>query len=389
MKRIFTLVSLIITFANVFLDLSSVYAAELNGGTDSQDENSSAALQRHLDKLRQQFEILEPAIIYGIVIDQNTNGVPNANVRIQWRQATYLIGRAPVVSTGWTTTDNAGRFVFTCAKPYYASARVSCDGYECPIGSTGDLIALKTSKDNPAVIRVRKKGVQDFLVVSPSGVNDAPNCWLWVRHGEHKRVPFDICTRLGEKPVPVTYADLAFDAAFDTNRGCWSLTVSATNGTDGIVLDNDMLYEAPATGYVSKISLVITNAPTQREGVYLYLRSRSPAVYTRFRLEYDHWNDQQRDGQCLRLFYKAWTNPYGERNLEEDERVTENNWRTRKELTAESIQAIRSGRLPTKPDIERRIKETNEGVAREEAEQDRRHRDWLDQLQRQKEGKAE
>lgn len=382
MKRIFTLVPVIIMCANVFFGTPLACANELNLGTGSQDENSSVALQRHLEKLRQQFEKLEPAIIYGRVVDQNSNGVSGANVRVQWQQATYLIGKAPAVSTDWTTTDKAGCFAFTCAKPDSASVRVSKDGYDCPIGSTGDLIAMKTSKANPAVIRVREKSTPAFLVVLPSGVNDAPNCWLWVRHGEHKRVPFDICSRLGEKCAPATYADLVFDAAFDTNRVCWSLTVSATNGTDGIVLDNDMLYEAPATGYVAKISLVITNAPVQREGMYLYLRSRSPAVYTRFRLEYDHWNDQQRDGQCLRLFCKVWINPYGERNLEADERVTKKNWRTREELTAEATQAIRSRRLVVKPNIERRIKETEERVAREEAVKEKRHQEWLDQMKK-------
>ena len=385
MKRICTLVPFVITFANVVLCLSSAYANELNHGTGSQDENNSATLQRHLDELRQQFEKLEPAIIYGLVVDQNTNGVPNANVRVQWQQATYLIGNAPVVSTEWTKTDNAGRFVFTCAKPDNASVRVSKDGYDCPVGSTGDLVAMKTSQVNPVVIKVRKKGAPTFLLAFPPSVNDAPSCCLWTRHGEHKCFPFDICSRIGEKQASATYADMTLDVAFDANRACWLLTVNATNGTDGVVLGNDMLYEAPPAGYVSTISLSLTNAPHHRDGVYVYLKSRSPAVYTRFRLEYDHWDDPLRDGQSLRLFCKAWVNPYGERNLEADERVTGTHWRTREELTAEAIQAIRSGRLPPKPDIERRIRETDERVAREEVVAARRHQERLEEMKKMKE----
>jgi hypothetical protein len=53
-------------------------------------------------------------------------------------------------------------------------------------------------------------------------------------------------------------------------------------------------------------------------------------------------------------------------------------------LTEEAKAAIREKRLPLKPDIAQRIKETDERVAREEAEKARRHKEWLEQ--RKKEG---
>lgn len=151
----------------------------------------------------------------------------------------------------------------------------------------------------------------------------------------------------------------------------------ATNGTDGIVLCDNFLYAAPEEGYRKE---VVLQSPSRRPK-YLYLRSRSPAVYSRVLLEHDSWREPD-TGENFRIRYKAWVNPYAERNLEADERVTKNNWRTGDELTEEAVQAIRSGRLPPKPDIGRRIRETNEKVAREEAVKERRHQEWLKEMEK-------
>ena len=77
-----------------------------------------------------------------------------------------------------------------------------------------------------------------------------------------------------------------------------------------------------------------------------------------------------------------------DRSLEYDDRL-EINWRVREALTAESVAAIRSKRLPPKPDISQRIKETNERVVREEAEKDRRHKEWIEQQNKLKAERAE
>jgi len=352
------------------------------------DDSTKEALLRDRSKqesqtlqdMRDKFNRLLPTVVYGKVIDQNGNVIPNADIEFRWYQQSWLIGKADYGTTRTLVTDERGCFSVTCPKLDRAYAVVSKSGYETP-SSTSDEIKTTTSEEHPAIFVIRKKAATTYLIVQPAH-NSRPEQFKWITHGDKTSVIFDVISRLGEKPIPATYADLAFDAAFDANRVCWSLTVSATNGTDGIVVDNDMLYEAPVAGYAAVVSFSITNAPHQRGGVYLYLKSRSPAVYTRFRLEYDQWDDPLRDGKSLRLFYKAWTNPYGERSLEADERVTENNWRTRKELTAEAVQAIRSGRLPAKPDIERRIRETDEKVVREEAVKERRHQEWLEEMEK-------
>ena len=84
--------------------------------------------------------------------------------------------------------------------------------------------------------------------------------------------------------------------------------------------------------------MTVTNVHDWRR--YLYVRSRDPAIYSRVLFEHDA---SIGTNPSLRVSCKAWVNPYGERSLEADTRVTENHWRTRKELTAEAVQAIRSG----------------------------------------------
>jgi len=143
-----------------------------------------------------------------------------------------------------------------------------------------------------------------------------------------------------------------------------------------------MLYEAPQTGYIPQATVIVTN---QEQGCYLYLKSRTPAVYSRIFFNHRYNN---RGDLSLRLYCKAWVNPYGERSLEYDDSL-ETSWRVVDELKNEAKAAIRANKLPPKPDIPQRIKVMNARVAREKEESDRRHTEWVDKQEKLKEGKAE
>jgi hypothetical protein len=213
------------------------------------------------------------------------------------------------------------------------------------------------------------------LIVDPGRNNGL----LWTVSNLTASASLDLLANSGGKRMPAVKknADVQAEASFDTTGRCWTVVYRATNGTDGIVLCDNFLYAAPEEGYKKEIVL----QPSFRAPKYLYLRSRSPAVYSRVLLEHDSWREPDTGGN-FRIRYKAWINPYGERNLEADERVTKDNWRTRNELTKEAVQDIRSGRLPPKSDIVRRIRETAERLAREEAVKEKRHQEWLKETEK-------
>ncbi|MDR2849561.1 MAG: hypothetical protein LBW77_03345, partial [Verrucomicrobiota bacterium] len=153
--------------------------------------------------------------------------------------------------------------------------------------------------------------------------------------------------------------DLLIDAAFDADQTCWNITYSITNGPGGIVLSDKMLYEAPEIGYVRSVSVTVTNVYDWPR--YLYVNSRTPTVYSR--VLFFH-NVRIEETPSLRLSCKVWTNPYGERNLEQDER-SDSVFGLLGGLESEAKAALASGKYPEKPDMDKRVKEAQAQVKKE------------------------
>ncbi len=329
---------------------------------------------------------LMPVAIYGKVTDQYGEAVAEADICISWTRWP-LFPTDERNKTDWVKTEENGRFRFECERPYRAFVEVSKDGYESPRGSSGDLIVNRTSKDNPIVIILRKKSNPGFLIISPN-IGRFPGELFRATVTNIVNRPLDLLAwngnpHYGWKYSATTNADLRIDAVFDADNKCWNVTYSIMDGLGGVVLSDKMLYEAPADGYVPSASATFTNCYNLEK--YVYLKSRSPIVYSRIMFVH---NVDAGTNPSLRVSCKAWINPYGDRSLEYDDRL-DNRWRVREALTAESIAAIRSKKLPSKPDIAQRIKEIEERVAREEAEKERRHKEWIERQNKQKEGKLE
>ncbi|MEI9478893.1 MAG: carboxypeptidase-like regulatory domain-containing protein, partial [Deltaproteobacteria bacterium] len=257
------------------------------------------------EAFREQFAQLLPVTIYGKVVDQNDNPVSGANVRISWERATYLIGKADHGRDDWVNSDADGCFTFICDHPHRAFADASKDGYESPPSSSGNLIWNRTAKANPVVLRLRKKGPTTFLVVSPS--DNQPPADLFRTKGTNclsqtlDLFAWDADARWRHSVT--ADADLRIDAAFDAEKNNWIVTYAATNGAGGLILSDSMLYEAPESGYVPQATVIVTN---QEQGCYLYLKSRTPTIYSRILFNHRYNN---RGDLTLRLYCKAWVNP--------------------------------------------------------------------------------
>jgi len=276
-------------------------------------------------------------------------------VLVSWEAATWLLGKRDKTRRDWIKTDGYGAWTFTIKKPFYATVKVKKDGYEASYGFSVDLSKGNISHDSPVVITLRKKGETTFLVKGES--HDA----IRVFAPDSQTNSVDVLwTREDGKRQRYLNRDFTVAAEKVSGSNTWTVTYTATGATGGMIFTNELLYVAPSDGYQREVVLNGPPWPT-----YMYLRSRSPSIYSRVQLRQDTWREPDR-GEGFRLITESWVNPYGDLNLEYDSRL-ETNWHVMDELRREAKAAIQAKRLPPKPDVSRRIKAMNERLENEKA----------------------
>jgi len=141
--------------------------------------------------------------------------------------------------------------------------------------------------------------------------------------------------------------DLLLDVS-SSSSGRWVIKVLPGNGQGGIQISNEKLWEAPREGYLDEIVL----NPDQRHLVpsnYIYLKSRSPEIYTRIELQYVNSRES-----FVRLSGSTVTNPYGERNFDA---ALDLPFHIVKQLTKDAEKAFLKGQRPVKPNLQKLLKE--------------------------------
>ena len=321
--------------------------------------------------------------VYGKVIDQWMNGVPDADVCISGHTADWMLGKRDKPYEVRAKTDKDGLFHAVLKYPNRAYPSASKDGYELLGRYYTDLVQHRTTPENPVVLQMRKKGEAVFLI--RKSISPLQNYLLLADGTNRMTKALDMLMSLTDaKSPPVEYADIIGDGAYDASEKVWTLTLSVTNGMDGMVLSDRLLHEAPADGYRKQCVIRVMNQSLQTK--YVYLRSRQPAVYSRIELNYNLCYDPGKP-DYLRVYYNFWLNPYGERSFEYDERV-EAGFNVRQTLAKEARTAIRSGKYPPKPtDVERLVREANEWFKRDNEEKKRRNKEWQEEQKRLRESK--
>lgn len=152
--------------------------------------------------------------------------------------------------------------------------------------------------------------------------------------------------------------DLMVKATLNTNDATWSVVLSPGDTNGGIIVSEQLLYEAPDTGYQPEYAFTpIDRKPVKAK--YIYLKSRNPPVYMRLEL-----NEFNANKTFFRLNVKsAIINPYGERNLEQ---ATGLPYEVTKQLTDDAKASFRQNKRPSKPDLPKLIKD-----AKDKAEKDK------------------
>jgi hypothetical protein len=145
------------------------------------------------------------------------------------------------------------------------------------------------------------------------------------------------------------FPDLTLKATFNTNAATWTVVLTPGNPNGGIIASDQLLYEAPETGYQSEYVFTPEDHPKPVKLPHIYLKSREPAIFTRIDIKSIHANKE-----FFRLSGESVTNPYGERNLEQ---ATDLPWAVTKQLTDEVKAAFRADKRPAPPDLPKLIKE--------------------------------
>jgi hypothetical protein len=225
----------------------------------------------------------------------------------------------------------------------------------------GTLKPFVANKKFPVVFRIRKQGEISFLLYKTDWV-----CQISAREsGAERGYDFirDMPVRDLAKPFfdgePLA-SDLLMRATLNAEDAKWTVVLSSGTAGGGIIVSDQLLYEAPETGYQSQY-IFMPEGRKPLAAKYIYLRSRNPTIYSRLEIEYCTV-----DKNFVRLRGRIVTNPYGERNLEQPIDLP---YEVRKQLFDKVTTAFRHNGRPSKPDIPKPIKE-----AKEKAEKDKGNR---------------
>lgn len=302
-------------------------------------------------------------LFYGKVVDQFTNPVVGADVEVSV-PVVNLLG-AMSYDKRTLETDKDGNFEVS-SQTYGATKlkghdlyikEITKDGYggNWYNGSNSGFSFASGNRfqpdpKHPVVYQLRKTGTPTFLFHEPylelelrifmSGQTNGYDFIKGHRFDDTHRLVFN-----GEPVFP----DIQCKATFNTNDATWTVTLMPGNTNGGIIASEQMLYEAPETGYQPEYVFTPEDRAQQVKMPHIYLKSREPAIYTRIDIKSFNANKE-----FFRLSGESVTNPYGERNLE---RATDLPFKVSQQLEDEAKAAFRAGKRPTPPDLPKLITE--------------------------------
>ena len=347
---------------NMKMLIYSSFLSLLAGVAFAQGTVSEAERKTILDSYHaEEAEIL----FYGKVVDQFTNQVAGASVDVH----------VPVVKT-WgpmsysrktLLTDSNGEFEvssITYGTPklvarYLYIDRITREGYvgdvaNCSFSfSPSNKQRFHADASSPVLFQLRKTGTLAFLFQETDlgmGIKIAASGWT-LGYDFIRRHRLDDVKRLVLDNDPV-FPDIQLKATFNTNDAKWTVVLSPGNTNGGIIASEQLLYEAPETGYQPEYVFTPEDHPKPVKLPHLYLKSREPAIYTRIDIGTIHANKE-----FFQLSGESVTNPYGDRNLEQ---ATDLPWEVTKQLTDEVKAAFRADKRPTPPDLPKLVKEAKE-----------------------------
>jgi hypothetical protein len=283
--------------------------------------------------------------IYGRVLDQEGNPVVGADVEIGWK--TFTADLAADVLTGHAQTDENGNWEFMATGFQILVRWPAKTGYDLNVKnpyleSQDHDLEGKTSKENPVVLYMRKKGATTFVLqkhgIMAFSLNAPTNAQFCVDILQGRVWPVG-------GPLPkrmencVTDMLISVDGLMMPSNETWRVSFRAADPSFTMIPTNERVYVTPESGYGKEVASDSRELPKT-----LCFKGRSTGFYGRLEL------DPHYGRGVFWMYCDIAINPYGERNLEE-ERELDGCWRVRDRLEKEAKEALRAGRLAPKPDL--------------------------------------
>lgn len=293
---------------------------------------------------------------YGMVVDQGKAPVKGAEVLVSWEE--FAIPFPGPIRKTWIKTDDQGQWEFRQRALRARVREARCDGFVFEMkqqdfgGLTSDDVNNnRTSSTNRMTLRLHRLSDPSFLMKQDGRLGRATLEAPLARHFDlfqKKAMPIAAWTN---QLQPAFYADLEIRVEPYGTNGAWRIAYRTPGVGDGLIVTNALLFEAPASGYVSEC--VLDGLHDQDFPRYLYLRTRTPALYSRFDMNYS-----LRPDSCV-VSYESASNPYGTRSLEPDMEL-EPLWQLREQLMKDARTEITAGRRLNKADLPKLIKEAKD-----------------------------
>lgn len=243
-------------------------------------------------------------------------------------------------------------YIKSISKPGYDGALLTDQNRSFKYSEHGNRKPFVAEKKFPVSFSMRKQGATTFLLSTADwsfqiSVNESGQT---KGYDLVRATPVRDITRLVLNDEPLV-CDLQMKTTFSTNNATRTVTLSPGNTNGGIIVSDQLLHEAPDTGYQPEYAFAVEDGKPLN-AKYIYLKSRDPIIYSRLAIEY-----LTVAKTFVRLRGPSITNPHGDRNLEQAGDLP---YEVTKQLTDEAKRAFRQNKRPEKPDLPKLIKEAKD-----------------------------
>ena len=269
----------------------------------------------------------------GQVVDQSGTPVAGATVYAVINDHGLKTGKANPILT--TNTNESGQYTFETEAETLEITTVKKQGYilgknqlkkiNKQIHKDSNKSAKKNKKmrsdSSNMIIKIHKKAGPTFLHQTQSQFSikatDTQSTYIDMGTGKDISKRFKKSFKEGKKTNAKN--SLQIDGLLDAGTSQYQLTFTCQEKGTGVIITDELLYEAPADGYqaVATADVPYSNQKPAKTKLYAYLRAskgKDQSIYSRMDLDIIAGSAE------LIANTTTWTNPKGERNLEYDEK---------------------------------------------------------------------
>ena len=315
---------------------------------------------------------------YGHIVDQFEHSVEDVDIRVHLAKFGFYITESWRMTEFHIKSDAKGSFKITGERgqrlSFYDFKKT---GYEF-LGQNASFNNEQNTNDifhpdpkNPVIFRMRRKEEEACLV--DHGYGSSSFEFQRIESGTQKACDLIFGEDIEEKDfgnpkvghIPLV-PDFKTKADYDPKTKKWGMRISPGDPEGGIIVSRVKLYAAPEDGYLPSYTIdpgmfnkEFNLEPVNQPGIpsyvcaYVYLKSRTPPIYSRFSIANVRANEREIHVDAGGYI----TNPYGERNLEQAKDVP---GEIKIKLRQEIHECYSQGRRPPKPDLSWLIREEEE-----------------------------